>query len=109
MQIQNVYSKMQSLSSNSASHKSVILDLPLTFNSAIKPIQNTNTGSIVMSYTNRPHAATVGQESKVYSAGILNTTHRQRGGSEPTIPTAVVERPKKKFIEVPKPIVDREL
>lgn len=117
MQNRNIFNKMLNISENSATHKSVVVDLPLSFNSALSHIANNteerNTGTIVSVSPrnsvigNRPHAATVGHESRINPTSILKPVSRQRGESEPTIPatTAVKVQPKK--IEPPKP--DRKL
>lgn len=114
----NIFNKMVSISKNAATHKSVMVDLPLSFNSALSHIANNtkegNTGTIVTSVSsrnsvpsNRPHAATVGPESRVNPSTILKpaVVSRQRGESEPTMPaiiaTATKVQPKK--TEPPKP------
>lgn len=102
MQIRNIYNKLASFSSSLSSHKSVVLDVPLTFNSAIKsvPSQSTNL------FKKRPHAATVGQEYKVNASSILKS-NRQRGDSEPIRVTST-EKKKKAVVEPPKPVEDRK-
>jgi hypothetical protein len=101
MQIRNIYNKMQSISSSAASHKSIVMDLPLTFNSAISHISNAAQKQVHSSA--RPHAATVGPEAKPNAAKLLKTT-RQRGESEPTITAIVAAKELKPVVkEAPKP------
>jgi hypothetical protein len=107
MQIRNIYNKMQAIRSKSASHKSIVLDLPLTFNSAIKTVQQS--GSTI---TVRPHAVTV-SEVKVTSISsvpiIMQQKHRQRGESAPPKATITMERKSLVAVpEPPKPYVDRK-
>lgn len=99
MQISDIYNTISSLSSIS-SHKSVVLDVPLTFNQAIKPASD----KTVKLFTKRTHSATVGQEAKVNASSILKT-NRRRGDSEPI---RLVPEKKKATIEPPKPIEDRK-
>ncbi|KAL9545535.1 hypothetical protein MBANPS3_007111 [Mucor bainieri] len=127
MQSKDVFHKMLDISRNSATHKSVVVDLPLSFNSALSHIaDNTaerNTGAIVSvapivnaaaaaAAGSRPHAATVGPEARVSPASILRPMSRQRGESEPLKPavlatTAVKSPPKKKKkAEPPQPDPD---
>ncbi|KAL7317917.1 SNF1-interacting protein [Mucor circinelloides] len=112
----DVFSKMLDISKNSATHKSVVVDLPLSFNSALSHIvYNTterNTGTIVsvtpkssVIAANRPHAATVGPESTVSPESIVKPVSRQRGESEPLKPAVAAKSPPKK-IEPPKPDPD---
>lgn len=110
MQIRNVFNKLQNLSTNLASHKSLVLDLPNTFNDAVKPVEkNGSIGNVVISGPKRPHAATVGQESKVSTTSILRSSNRSRGDSEPLRSTAFADQaPRKPVVEVPKPYVDRK-
>lgn len=99
MQIRNIYNKFASLSLSS--HKSVVLDVPLTFNTAIKPLsQSSNI------FQKRPHAATVGHDSKVNTSSILKS-NRQRGDSEPLRVSTPIEKKKKVIVEPP-PIEDRK-
>lgn len=107
MQIRNVFNKMQNLSSSSlASKKSLILDLPTTFSDAVKPVDKSKDG---ISGPKRPHAATVGQESKVSTTSILKVNNRSRGDSEPIKVSTVKDQPKKKVVlEEPKPYIDRK-
>lgn len=107
MQIRNVFNKMQNLSSSSlASKKSLILDLPTTFSDAVKPVDKSKYG---ISGPKRPHAATVGQESKVSATSILKVNNRSRGDSEPIKVSTVKDQPKKKVVlEEPKPYIDRK-
>lgn len=92
---------MTSLSSTLSAHKSVVLDIPLTFNSAIQPVLNSNQENV---YPKRPHANTIGSQDKVNTTGILKT-NRQRGDSEPIKSTIIVEQKKKAVIELP---IDRK-
>lgn len=101
--VQTVYNDLKQLSMRSLSHKSVVLDLPLNFNTAVTTIskntQNLNTGTIVQQ--GRPHAATVGAEAKVNSAIIS----RARGESEPIIPASTqpltIKKPPKPDPDMP--------
>ncbi|KAI8641777.1 hypothetical protein BD408DRAFT_433004 [Parasitella parasitica] len=110
MQSGDMYNKILNISKSTATHKSVVVDLPLSFNSALSHIANNteerNTGTILsvssrtlVAGNNRPHAATVGPESRINPASVLKSIARQRGESEPTIPVnnaaAVVVPPKK--------------
>ncbi|KAL0140742.1 hypothetical protein V8B55DRAFT_1510080 [Mucor lusitanicus] len=120
-QSKDLFNKMLDISKNSATHKSVVVDLPLSFNSALSHIaHNTaaerNTGTIVSNTpqssivtASRPHAATVGPEARVSPASILKpAVSRQRGESEPLKPalaTTAVKAPPKKM-EPPKPDPD---
>ncbi|KAG2234954.1 hypothetical protein INT48_005108 [Thamnidium elegans] len=104
MQIRNIYNKIASLSSSLSSHKSVVLDVPLTFNSAIKSVPSQSTTKL---FNKRPHAATVGQESKVNASSILKS-NRQRGDSEPMRVTPI-EKKKKAVVEAPKPVEDPDM
>ncbi|GAN01488.1 transcription factor [Mucor ambiguus] len=119
MQSRDAFNKMLDISKNSATHKSVVVDLPLSFNSALSHIAcNTaerNTGTIVSAVpkssivaVGRPHAATVGPEARVSPASILKPASRQRGESEPLKPvltTTAIKSPPKKT-EPPKPDPD---
>ncbi|CEP07785.1 hypothetical protein [Parasitella parasitica] len=115
----DMFNKMVSISKNTATHKSVVVDLPLSFKSALSHITNNtgqrNTGTIVSvsprnlkTGNNRPHASTVGPESKINPASLLISASRQRGESEPTIPVNVpaVMVPSKKM---ERPMPDRML
>ncbi|KAI9246007.1 hypothetical protein EDC94DRAFT_529843 [Helicostylum pulchrum] len=107
MQIRNIYTKIANLSSSLSSHKSVVLDVPLTFNSAIKSVPQSQSTTTKL-FHKRPHAATVGQESKVNAASILKTNNRQRGDSEPLRVTPI-EKKKKAVVEAPKPVEDPDM
>lgn len=102
MSLSTLYGKMVNLSSNLSSHKSVVLDIPLTFNSALQPVAASAKPENI--YPNRPHANTVGSQDKANTSGILRT-NRQRGDSEPIKSTVIVEQKKKAVIEPP---VDRK-
>ncbi|KAK4520326.1 uncharacterized protein ATC70_008459 [Mucor velutinosus] len=120
MQSKDIFNKMLNISESSATHKSVVVDLPLSFSSALSHIaHNTaerSTGTIVsvtpkfpmVAASSRPHAATVGPEARVNPASILKPVFRQRGESEPLKPVlttpAVKSLPTK--MEPPKPDPD---
>lgn len=93
---------MTSLSSTLTSHKSVVLDIPLTFNSALQPVPTPVPENL---YPKRPHANTIGSLDKANNSGILKT-NRQRGDSEPIKSTVIVEQKKRAVIEPP---IDRKL
>lgn len=103
MPLSTLYSKIVNISSNLSSHKSVVLDIPLTFNSAVQPTTVSSKSENI--YPKRPHANTVGSQEKSNTNGILKT-NRQRGDSEPTKSTVIVEQKKKVVTEPP---VDRKL
>lgn len=107
MQIRNVFNKIQNLSSMSlVSKKSLVLDLPSTFSDAVKPVEKSNN---VIPSPKRPHAATVGQESKVSTSSILKASNRLRGDSEPIKASIVKDQPKKKVVlEAPEQYIDRK-
>ncbi|KAI7892149.1 uncharacterized protein EV154DRAFT_419104 [Mucor mucedo] len=98
MSLSTLYGKMVNLSSNLSSHKSVVLDIPLTFNSALQPVAASAKPENI--YPNRPHANTVGSQDKANTSGILRT-NRQRGDSEPIKSTVIVEQKKRAVIEPP--------
>ena len=104
MQLRNIFNKMQSLSATITPRKSLIFNLPNTFSDAVKPVEK-NESTVVLSKTKRPHAATVGQESKVNAASIIKSANRQRGDSEPTRSSTPVD-PK---AEAPKPYIDPDM
>ncbi|RCI05514.1 SNF1-interacting protein [Rhizopus stolonifer] len=91
--IKDLFSKMQQLSLHLASHKSIVLNVPVTFSSAISQIKE--------NHLTRTHAATVGPESQVNASEILKSA-RQRGDSEP-LPQVI---PPEMSIELPKPDPD---
>ncbi|KAF1803955.1 hypothetical protein FB192DRAFT_1277897 [Mucor lusitanicus] len=98
-QSKDLFNKMLDISKNSATHKSVVVDLPLSFNSALSHIaHNTaaerNTGTIVSNTpqssivtASRPHAATVGPEARVSPASIL------KPAVSPDMPPSNIECP----------------
>lgn len=108
MQIRNIFNKMQNLSSMSlVSKKSLVLDLPSTFSDAVKPVDKSKN---VIAGPKRPHAATVGQESKVSTSSILKASNRLRGDSEPIKASTIKDQPKKKVVlEKPKPYIDPDV
>lgn len=107
LQIRNIFNKMRDISAKSASYKSVVLDLPLTFQSAIHSVQE-NKAAVV---TKKRHAGTFTSgsisDSNIKSNSSLQAKHRQRGDSEPP-KLGVVERKKSLVVEPPKPYVDRK-